>query len=64
MEGGARGPVLDYSMLLYRNVVESLDGGVMAIDADGRIGLFNTGASKLLGLAREDVQDKEFGNVS
>ena len=63
MDEVARGPVLADSTLLYRNVVESIDGGVMAIDADGRIGLFNAGASQLLGLEREDVQDKEFGEV-
>jgi len=54
---------VDYSTLLYRNVVESMDGGVMAIDSDGRIGLFNTGASQLLGLDRRQVQDKAFGEV-
>lgn len=60
---GKRGAIVDYSTLLYRNVVESMDGGVMAIDSDGRIGLFNTGASQLLGLERTQVQGKAFGEV-
>ena len=60
---GKRAAIVDYSTLLYRNVVESMDGGVMAIDSSGRIGLFNTGASQLLGLEREEVQGKSFGEV-
>ena len=60
---GRRGAVVDYSTLLYRNVVESMDGGVMAVDSAGRIGLFNTGASQLLGLDHAQVRGKAFGEV-
>ena len=58
-----RDGVVDYTTLLYRNVVESMDGGVMAIDPDGRIRLFNSGASQLLGLDTEDVQGRAFGEL-
>ena len=58
-----RDVAVDDTTVLYRNVVESMDGGVMAIDPDGRIRLFNSGASQLLGLETEDVEGRTFGDV-
>ncbi|MCY4382369.1 MAG: PAS domain S-box protein [Nitrospinae bacterium] len=60
-EGGGAGAERD--SLLHRNVLESMNDGVMTIDSGGRIGIANPAASRLLGLARADVESKAFAEV-
>ncbi|MYD97668.1 MAG: PAS domain S-box protein [Gammaproteobacteria bacterium] len=57
------GALVDRVSLLHRNVLESMTEGVMTVDSDGRIGLFNPAASRLLGLARSECQAKAFAEV-
>lgn len=49
--------------LLHRGALESMAGGVMTVDAEGRIGIFNDAASQLLGLAPAEAQWKLFAEV-
>ena len=49
--------------LLHRGALESMAGGVMTVDADGRIGIFNNAASRLLGLVPAEAQWKLFAEV-
>lgn len=49
--------------LLHRGALECMVGGVMTVDSDGRIGIFNNAASRLLGLAPAEVQWKLFAEV-
>ena len=48
---------------IYRAVCESMTSGVMLIDDEGRIETFNPAASKLLGLDREAVLNRNFTEV-
>ena len=54
---------VDRDVLLHRSVLESMTEGVMTVTADGRIGILNPAASRLLGLAAEEVGGKAFGEV-
>ena len=49
--------------LLHRGALESMAGGVMTVDAEGRIGIFNDAASQLLGLTPAEAQWKLFAEV-
>ncbi|MDD9982785.1 MAG: PAS domain S-box protein [Gammaproteobacteria bacterium] len=53
----------DRDSLLHRNVLESMNEGVMTIDSEGRIGIVNPAASRLLGLVRADAEGKAFAEV-
>ena len=49
--------------LLHRNVLESMREGVLTVTADGRIGILNPAASRLLGLDGAEVRGKSIGHV-
>ena len=49
--------------LLHRNALESMSEGVLTIVADGRIGILNPAASRLLGLAGAEVRGKTLAEV-
>lgn len=53
----------DRDFLLHRSVLESMTEGVMTVTADGRVGLLNPAASRLLGLAGDEVRGKPFGEI-
>ena len=53
----------DRDFLLHRNVLESMTEGVMTVTADGRIGIFNPAASRLLGLAGDEIRGQPFGEI-
>ena len=55
--------VVGRDFLLHRNVLESMTEGVMTVTADGRIGILNPAASRLLGLDRAEVRGKPFGET-
>ena len=59
----ARRAAVDPAPQLYRDVLESMDGGVMTVAPDGRIGIFNTAASRLLGVDADAIRDRTFGEV-
>ena len=54
---------VDQASLLHHNVLESMSEGVMTVDSDARIVLFNPAAARLLGLARAEIQGKLFAEV-
>ena len=54
---------VDRDSLLHRSVLESMTEGVMTVTADGRIGILNPAASRLLMLTAEEVRGKAFGEV-
>ncbi len=54
---------MDRDSPLHLKVLESMSEGVMTVDPDSRIGLFNPAASRLLGLEGAEVQGKLFGEV-
>lgn len=54
---------VERDFLLHRNVLESMTEGVMTVTADGRVGILNPAALRLLGLAGEKVRGKPFGEV-
>ena len=58
-----RDAVMDRDTLLHRSVLESMTEGVMTVAADGRVGIVNPAASRLLGLAGDEVRGKLFGEV-
>ena len=58
-----QGTELTADSALYHDVLESMDGGVMTVGFDGGIGLFNAGASRLLGLSGDEVRGKPFGQL-
>ena len=49
--------------LLYRNVLESMAEGVLTVTADGRIGVLNPAASRLLGLDGVAVRGQSIAHV-
>jgi HlyD family secretion protein len=49
--------------IIYRNILENMTDGVMTISMDGRIITFNDAAAAILGLRREDVIDRPFGEI-
>ena len=53
----------DGDSLLHRNVLESMGEGLLTVTADGRIGLLNPAAARLLGLADAEVQGKTIAEV-
>lgn len=61
--GASPSPAVDRDSLLRHSVLESMSEGVMTVDSDARIGIFNPAAARLLGLARAEVQGKSFAEV-
>lgn len=49
--------------VLDRNVLDSMSDGVLTVGADGRVGVFNPAASRMLGLAGADVRDRPFAQT-
>ena len=58
-----RDAVVDRDFLLHRSVLESMTEGVITITADGRVGILNPAASRLLGLDGDEVRGKPFGEA-
>lgn len=58
-----RGAVVDRDSMLHHNVLESMSEGVLTVNSDSRIGVFNSAASRLLGLASTDVRGRPFAEV-
>ncbi|MCY3802991.1 MAG: PAS domain-containing protein [Gammaproteobacteria bacterium] len=56
-------PDANRASLLHHNVLESMSEGVITVDSDARIVLFNPAAARLLGLPRAEVQGKLFAEV-
>ena len=63
MTDASPSPSVDRDSLLRLNVLESMSEGVMTVDSDARIGIFNPAAAKLLGLARAEIRGKLFAEV-
>ena len=63
MTGASPSPSVDRDSLLRLNVLDSMSEGVMTVDSDARIGIFNPAAAKLLGLARAEIRGKLFAEV-
>ena len=57
-EAGAHGQAL-----LHRSVLESMGEGVLTVGADGRIGMLNPAAARLLGLDDDAAQGKTIAEV-
>ncbi|MBN1662801.1 MAG: PAS domain S-box protein [Deltaproteobacteria bacterium] len=49
--------------IIFRNILESMGDGVMAIGLDGKILTFNAAAEEILGLQSQDVVQKSFGEI-
>jgi HlyD family secretion protein len=47
----------------YQQIVESMNEGVMALDTQGQVILFNDAAASILGMAPESVRGRPFGQV-
>jgi adenylate cyclase len=49
--------------VLYENILESMDNGVLALDFEGRIMTFNQAASKILGIDADQALGKYYPEV-
>ena len=47
----------------YRNILENMTDGVMTLDLEGKIIMFNPAAARILGLARKEVLNRPFGEI-
>ncbi len=47
----------------YRNILENMTDGVMTLDLEGKIIMFNPAAARILGLGREEVLNRPFGEI-
>lgn len=54
---------MDRESLIYEGILDNMNAGVITVDADGRVSVFNPAASKMLGLPREQVLGQRFGEV-
>ena len=59
----ARDAAAHRDFLLHRSVLESMTEGVMTVTADGRVGILNPAAARLLDLPGDEVRGKPFGEV-
>lgn len=48
---------------IYKNVLDSMDEGVMTVSSDGHIKTFNLAASRMLGLSPEEVLGKAYAEA-
>ena len=48
---------------IYKNVLDSMDEGVMTVSSDGHIKTFNLAASRMLGLSPEEVVGKAYAEA-
>ena len=60
---GQRGAAVYEDTLLHRNVLESMSEGVLTVTADGRIGIVNPAAARLLGLDAVEARGKMIAEV-
>ena len=60
---GVRTTAEEIDALVYQRILESVTSGVMLIDASGIVRTFNEAATETLGLRREDVVGRGFGEV-
>ncbi len=51
------------NVTFYKNIIDNMQEGVMTLDLEGQITMFNDAAETMLGLTRERVIDKSFGQV-
>ena len=49
--------------MVYKNIVDSMDGGVLTISPEGDVTTFNAAASRILGMAPDDVLGRSFGEA-
>ena len=61
--GASPSPAVDRDSLLRHSVLESMSEGVMTVDSDARIGIFNPAAAQLLGLTRAEIKGNLFAEV-
>ena len=61
--GAPPSPAVDRDSLLRHSVLESMSEGVMTVDSDARIGIFNPAAARLLGLTSAEIQGNLFAEV-
>ena len=54
---------MDAGVLIYKNIVDNMSGGVMTLDPAGRIMTFNAAASNVLGIAAGEVLGRPFAEV-
>jgi PAS domain S-box-containing protein len=54
---------MDREALIHKNVLDSMNDGVMAIDLNGRIMTFNPAAARILGVVPEEALGRIFGEV-
>jgi len=47
----------------YKNVLKNMEDGVMTLERDGKITMFNPAAAKIMGLAEDDVMGRKFAEV-
>ena len=51
------------NVTFYKNIIDNMQEGVMTLDLQGQITMFNDAAETMLGLTRERLIDKSFGQV-
>ena len=54
---------MDQTSLIYENILDNLSDGVLAVDVQGRIIIFNLAAARILDLACEEVLGRIFAEV-
>ena len=54
---------MEQESLIYKNILDHMDGGVMTLSGDGRVMTYNPAASRLLGLPRDEVVGRPFAEV-
>ena len=54
---------MEQKSIVYKNILENMSDGVMAIDLSGQIITFNSAAAKILGLEQKEVTGKKFALV-
>ncbi len=54
---------MEQGNIIYKNILENMSDGVMTIDLEGRIITFNRAAESILGIRRDDILNKAFGEV-
>ena len=54
---------MEQESLVYKNILDHMDGGVMTLGGDGRVMTYNPAAARLLGLPRDQVVGRLFAEV-
>jgi len=50
-------------IVFYKNIIENMQEGVMTLDLQGKVTMFNDTAALILGMPQEDVLDQSFGMI-